>query len=123
MTTLNDRHYTSVRHRWTSYVAASYVWGNGLPTSIIEVNGMSFNIRENLWHFLRVVRNRYKSVLFWIDAICIDQDDVLEKSSQIRLMDRIYLNATVVYSWLGNERSTVIAPARFKAESSRNTFV
>ncbi|OTB09503.1 hypothetical protein M426DRAFT_256644 [Hypoxylon sp. CI-4A] len=37
----------------------------------------------------------------WIDAICINQDDVTEKENQVKSMDRIYANATTVKIWLG----------------------
>lgn len=37
----------------------------------------------------------------WIDAICINQDDVDEKSAQVSLMDVIYSRASFVIAWLG----------------------
>jgi hypothetical protein len=40
--------------------------------------------------------------LFWIDAICINQGDVAERSQQVRLMGDIYCNAFSVFAWLGN---------------------
>jgi len=38
----------------------------------------------------------------WIDAICINQTDVEEKSDLICQMDRIYSNAAKVIGWLGH---------------------
>jgi hypothetical protein len=38
---------------------------------------------------------------FWIDAICINQDDLDEKSAQIPLMAQIYPQAEAVNVWLG----------------------
>ncbi|KAF2435386.1 hypothetical protein EJ08DRAFT_729880 [Tothia fuscella] len=38
---------------------------------------------------------------FWIDAICIDQSNVLERNHQVKLMSLIYSHATSVLSWLG----------------------
>ncbi|MBE3041473.1 HET domain-containing protein, partial [Candidatus Bathyarchaeota archaeon] len=39
----------------------------------------------------------------WIDAICINQNDVDEKSAQVSMMDLIYTRATFVIAWLGLE--------------------
>ena len=41
--------------------------------------------------------------LIWIDAICINAQDLAERSSQVRLMRRMYGNATQVLVWLGND--------------------
>lgn len=37
----------------------------------------------------------------WIDAMCINQQDDVEKGQQVRIMDHIYSNASVVLAWLG----------------------
>ena len=41
------------------------------------------------------------SKLWWIDALCINQDDVEEKNEQVKLMCKIYSKAKKVYAWLG----------------------
>ncbi|KAJ6440201.1 ankyrin and HET domain-containingprotein [Purpureocillium lavendulum] len=41
------------------------------------------------------------TVFIWADAICINQDDVDEKSAQVTMMDRIYSDASYVIAWLG----------------------
>ena len=43
------------------------------------------------------------SVPIWIDAICIDQKNDVEKGHQVLFMDRIYRRADGVYIWLGEE--------------------
>ncbi len=40
--------------------------------------------------------------IFWIDAVCIDQANSVEKASQIALMGRIYSLAARVLAWLGD---------------------
>ena len=40
----------------------------------------------------------------WIDALCINQSDVLERNSQVMLMGDIYRGAAAVVSWLGEHR-------------------
>jgi hypothetical protein len=43
-----------------------------------------------------LVRNR-----IWIDAVCIDQSNLEERSSQVKMMHLIYKNADAVLIWLG----------------------
>jgi hypothetical protein len=40
----------------------------------------------------------------WIDAVCINQEDEEERSSQVKHMHRIYANAHVVVAFIGNIR-------------------
>jgi hypothetical protein len=42
-----------------------------------------------------------RSKHLWIDAICINQDDVDEKSLQVPLMNKIYASAQYVFAWIG----------------------
>jgi hypothetical protein len=39
--------------------------------------------------------------LMWVDALCINHEDVAERSSQVLLMGDIYSGATEVIVWLG----------------------
>jgi len=39
--------------------------------------------------------------VFWIDALCIDQNNTKEKNHQVKQMGKIYANAYRVVSWLG----------------------
>lgn len=46
----------------------------------------------------------------WVDAICINQKDIVDKSHQITLMEEIYGGADSVLVWLGEEsRSSTTA--------------
>jgi len=47
---------------------------------------------------------------YWIDAICVDQDNLRERSEQVLLMSRIYRQAQCTIAWLG-ERDAYTAPA------------
>jgi hypothetical protein len=42
-----------------------------------------------------------KTRCLWIDAICINQNDVQERAQQVQIMDRIYASARHVIAWLG----------------------
>ncbi|KAK3711180.1 hypothetical protein LTR37_009773 [Vermiconidia calcicola] len=61
----------------------------------------SINITDNLFRALKRLRGHLLSRTLWIDAICINQDDGSEKSSQVQMMGRIYKSATTVLVWLG----------------------
>lgn len=44
---------------------------------------------------------RDRSDSLWIDSICINQEDVVERSQQVQIMNRVYRNANIVHAWLG----------------------
>lgn len=101
-----------------SYCALSYVWGDEKDTRPITVNGQSFNVTINLFTGLQELRKWqqaqkpiYQNVKldlqtrFWIDAICINQANIKEKSEQIPRMGKIYGAADQVIAWLGPNRS------------------
>lgn len=83
------------------YEALSYTWGqpDGFKFKI-WVNGFLVPIRRNLLCALRVLRRPQERVL-WIDALCINQNDDIERNHQVDLMRDIYMRATKVLSWLG----------------------
>ncbi|KAB5528080.1 heterokaryon incompatibility protein-domain-containing protein [Coniochaeta sp. 2T2.1] len=47
----------------------------------------------------------FEITVFWIDAICIDQDNKDEKAQQIPMMGEIYSSAARVLGWLGPNRT------------------
>ncbi|KAI0523661.1 heterokaryon incompatibility protein-domain-containing protein [Xylaria bambusicola] len=60
-------------------------------------------------------RNRYEQqentmllrLPVWVDAICINQDDLAERANQVKLMRKIYQAASTVKIWLGKEQKPV----------------
>jgi hypothetical protein len=52
-----------------------------------------------------------KARTLWADQICIDQDNAVEKSQQISLMDIIYRNARHVLVWLGQDQQRIATDA------------
>ncbi len=58
-------------------------------------------ITENLREILRQLRWQEATRVLWIDAICINQDDLDERSKQILLMRPIYERASKVLCWIG----------------------
>ena len=85
--------------------ALSYVWGDPNDRVIIILDGKEFLVRRNPYEsleFLSSVYNDGEEMRYWIDAICINQDDVQERSRQILRMGDIYGSAKLVFAFLGN---------------------
>ncbi|KAF5716578.1 het domain-containing protein [Fusarium globosum] len=82
--------------------ALSYRWGRPSTDYTITLNGISVRVRQNLWEALRYLRKYEPDELYWIDALCINQDDIIERSQQVSVMHRIYFKAQIVVVWLGS---------------------
>jgi len=83
------------------YEALSYVWGSSDDLIPILVNGREFKITQNLHAALLKLRRETVVKAVWADAICINQDDTVEKSRQIIRMATIYEKAYCADLWLG----------------------
>ncbi|KAF2123042.1 heterokaryon incompatibility protein-domain-containing protein [Lophiotrema nucula] len=66
------------------FEALSYVWGAPEFTELIEISGAKRMITRNLSDALRRLRKRNIHRRLWVDALCINQDDVVEKSHRYR---------------------------------------
>ena len=69
------------------------------------LNGGSLAIGLNPDGALRQLRRSYSGRLLWVDALCINKEDVKERSQQVELMGKTYLSVERVVVWLGTERS------------------
>ncbi|KIV83385.1 hypothetical protein PV11_05416 [Exophiala sideris] len=83
------------------FAALSYAWGPATLTKQIRVNSAAISVTPNLEKALRYLRRKDKAMMYWIDAISIDQGDWEEKMQQVRLMSYIYRCSTMVCVWLG----------------------
>lgn len=93
-----------------SYSALSYAWQVGFhprPPQTIICNGREVQIGENLFDALRRVRHPTSSQMIWADALCINQEDVEERSMQVAKMGDIFHSAHQVLVWLGREDKRV----------------
>ena len=88
------------------YDALSYVWGSLLSWRGLEVDRSRILIGQNLETALRHLRLPDRSRTLWIDAVCINQSDSIEKSHQVRLMRDVYSHATTVRAWLDRSVDT-----------------
>jgi hypothetical protein len=103
------------------YIALSYCWGNATKTrkiyimrwGDIEVTQNLYEALVNVFHMKQSRRSKSPghqprcNVLLWVDALCINQEDPVERSQQVRQMRQIYSRASEVVSWIpcGSEQA------------------
>ncbi|KAL2197703.1 heterokaryon incompatibility protein-domain-containing protein [Corynascus similis CBS 632.67] len=71
----------------------------------VRLSDNSFTV--SLYTGLRRLRCRDAVRVLWADAVCINQNDTLEKNTQVRLMSRIYSQPSRVLIWLGEDSSDI----------------
>lgn len=93
-------------HKAPPYLALSYTWGSPTSYDAITIDGQSIAILKNLADAIKSIRHYLTEnhLMLWADFVCINQDDVWERSHQVQLMHSIYRCAECVGIWLG--RST-----------------
>ena len=117
-----------------SYAALSYTWGAAVFPCHININGLRFQITQNLHDALEAMVNNGLLVdeggLFqqtghlWIDAVCINQQDLDERSTQVRMMKDLYEKAEKIFVWLGkpeDEVANTLAASKLKEFDDRWT--
>lgn len=67
----------------------------------IIIDGVDFDVRENLWSALHHLRLMSETRVLWIDTVCINQSTIRERKYQVSQMGRIYSQAKTVVVWLG----------------------
>ncbi|EWG54916.1 hypothetical protein FVEG_17421 [Fusarium verticillioides 7600] len=89
------------------YEAVSYTWakGNGRREKshaiFIRKRWESLPITENCYDALQNCRFDDRDRCLWVDAICINQSNISERTHQVGMMRRIYSTASRVLIYLG----------------------
>ncbi len=83
-----------------TYKALSYRWGDRDDTVPILCNGHILQVPRNLHSALAHLGAAFPDDAFWIDYICINQEDNDEKGLQVGIMREIYSDAGEVLIWL-----------------------
>jgi hypothetical protein len=105
------------------YEALSYTWGSEEAQTEVFIGTDILNLRHNLNEALLHLRYQDKSRVFWIDAICVNQEDLEERSRQVERMSDIYKLAERVVVWLGPESNdSTLALQVLEMLSSRVKF-
>ncbi|KAJ4252017.1 hypothetical protein NW762_011318 [Fusarium torreyae] len=109
-----------VESKGIDFHALSYCWGDPSEREeILLAHGDSrteqgktqqhFSIGKSAAQALRRLRHEHKTLVIWIDAVCINQDDLEERARQVTLMSQIYSLASTVHIWLGEDNDGVEA--------------
>jgi len=98
------------RYEWGDFQALSYCWESETLEKEIILNGNKTEVPRNLESALQALRRLPEAkdgVKFWVDFLCINQTDIIEKSHQVKRMGEIYSKALAVIPYLGesNEES------------------
>jgi hypothetical protein len=114
MTLLPGRFLSDIRvHLYTTrfdgyskvdFEALSYTWGSPVDPVNIFVGKTGFHtlsVTQNLAEALPYLRHKKHPRVLWIDAICVNQQDLEERSSQVKKMPDVYSRAAKVVVWLG----------------------
>jgi hypothetical protein len=84
------------------YDALSYVWGDRRDLRQISLEGHPFHVTANLHGALSRLQLSPVTRPIWIDAVCINQDNLQERSEQVVKMGLIFKQAAKVITWLGD---------------------
>ncbi|KAK7209973.1 hypothetical protein V2G26_017151 [Clonostachys chloroleuca] len=111
------------------YTALSYTWGTMERTCPILINGLHCNITSDLFEAMKAIREMQQSHddmsgYWWIDMLCINQNDLSERGHQVGMMRDIFQKATLVVAWLGpdyNDSSVAMEDYRGQLRSLRNS--
>ncbi|KAK5696949.1 hypothetical protein LTR17_024144 [Elasticomyces elasticus] len=117
-----------------AYETVSYVWGNPTRSACLKVSGVGNGPRYRYLFvpastaaMLNRIRLSDRKRTIWQDAVCVNQDDLVERGHQVSLMSKVYSGSmgNIVYFGelsdpnMGDRISTVISTLLSDAE--RNT--
>jgi hypothetical protein len=100
------------------YEAVSYLWGGNneaqqtmVDIKLLDSHGKSYSIftKSNLYNALRSLRHPKDVRKFWVDALCINRSNDVEKNQQIAMKRFIFRNATNLCFWLGEDANSKAA--------------
>ncbi|KAJ2974812.1 hypothetical protein NQ176_g5862 [Zarea fungicola] len=84
------------------YHAVSYTWGSSEAVNSVNIDGHAAVISGNLHYALRQIFTVLQpGKWLWIDSLCINQLDAVEKSWQVAQMGRVFEAAELVYVCMG----------------------
>jgi hypothetical protein len=106
---VGEARYQNFRPR---YEALSYTWGTTDNPTLLYIESedpkappSTLEIQENLAIALKHLRFPEETRILWVDAVCINQNSIAERNTQVTRMTSIYKCASSVVAWLGPESS------------------
>lgn len=95
-----------------SYETISYVCGDQTTEATINLHNGEFKIPATAEAALRCMRLEDKRRILWIDAICIDGNNIVERNHQVGMMYALYTKTFHNCIYLGPDDSMMV---KFKA--------
>lgn len=100
------------------YEALSYVWGEPDLCRPIWINGSPRSITRSLDRALRRLRQPNRARVMWIDALCINQSNVEERSHQVNMMGTIFSRTAEALLFLADYEEGQLLPDSGLSERS-----
>ncbi|KAF5533467.1 heterokaryon incompatibility 6 OR allele [Fusarium napiforme] len=112
------------------YLALSYAAGDPQKTGRILVGGYIFNAFSQLIHALKCAVQYWKKqngcrcgyFLFWVDQICINQSDDVERGQQVMMMRNIYSRSVTTIICLSTADKRISATPHFGSNAQPRGF-
>ena len=88
-------------HSAGTYIAVSYAWDHTGPMCELILSNQKTMVRKGLETMLRTLHSSGGEISVWVDAICINQDNLEERNRHLTRMHEIFLMATDVICYVG----------------------
>ena len=99
----------------SQYRAISWCWGDLAKSGTVLLNGHFVDVPANAEKLLRWLSRHSRGQTIWLDALCIDQNNIEERNSQVRIMRDIYSRATKVLISVNLEADSGVSQAAVQA--------
>lgn len=91
------------RFTWGDYICLSYTWGDctGEKTTVF-LDGVATAVNKHLGVALRDLRESFEcrlGIKLWVDALCINQADVVDRNAHILRVKEIFGRSFAVTVW------------------------
>lgn len=100
-----------------SYLAISYAWGDPLVVGHYESHHKGQERRvpynKNVFDIISTILERDTTLYLWIDALCINQENLSERASQVAMMGTIFSRARQVVAFIGQAEETSTTAMEF----------
>ena len=96
-------HVVSLDYLPYQYNAISYMWRSPTKTDKVLCIGQYIDVAASAMSFLCKAASEPSTGYLWIDALCIDQSNNVERAAQVQLMRDVYTSAYKVIAWLQSE--------------------
>jgi len=91
------------REAQVPYETISYAWDDAMQRESVLLSGQPLDVPRSTCDALRAVSKDGEVRVVWIDAICINQEDLDERAHQLGVMSHIYQSGQRDLFYIGSE--------------------